>query len=235
MTDTFHSPKPVAVQPLSRRKMLAFGGAAALSPLALPVLTLVPTQTAWADSVDVLNSFLKTVNSLRAQFTQVVVSSQNDRTRTTRGTFILSRPNKFRFDYLKPYEQQIVSDGKTLWLYDVDLAQVTQRPYDTAMDATPAALLAGGADATLAQENFTLQSMPDADGMQWVQATPKKDDGQISQARIGFRGQTLAVLEIVDNFGQTSTLTFTQVEINPVLDASLFAFKVPEGVDIIEQ
>ncbi|CAK7030447.1 outer membrane lipoprotein chaperone LolA [Saezia sanguinis] len=196
---------------------------------------VLPSQRALADSVDTLKNFLQNVSSLRAKFTQVVVSSQNDRTRTSSGTFVLSRPNRFRFDYLKPYEQQIISDGQNLWLYDVDLEQVTQREYSSAMGSTPAALLAGGAQATMAQQNFTLQSAPDADGQQWIEAKPRQEEGQIRGARIGFREQTLATLQIVDNFGQTSTLTFSDVEINQVLSDTLFTFKVPDGVDLITE
>lgn len=195
----------------------------------------LPFGTAKADSVNVLNNFLQNVTSLKANFTQVVTSSQNGRTRTSSGTFILSRPNKFRFDYLEPYEQQIVSDGVTLWLYDPDLEQVTERDYNSAIDSTPAALLAGGAQATMEQENFTLTSLPDSQGLQWIEGLPRQDDGQIRSARVGFKEQILAVLEITDNFGQTSTLTFSDVEINPAIADEVFAFEVPEGADVISQ
>lgn len=187
------------------------------------------------DSVAILQSFLRDVKSLRANFVQVVRSPNSERTRTSSGTFVLSRPNRFRFDYLKPYEQLIISDGKNLWLYDKDLEQVTQRDYSSALDATPAALLAGGAEATMAQENFTLSSMPDAQGLQWIEGKPRQDDGQINVARIGFRDGVLEVLEIVDNFRQKSTLTFTDVEINPVIDEQVFVFEIPQGVDLINE
>ncbi len=55
----------------------------------------------------------------------------------------LKRPNKFRWDYNKPYEQQIISDGKQVWLYDTELAQVTVRELSKALGSSPAALLAG--------------------------------------------------------------------------------------------
>lgn len=188
-----------------------------------------------SDSVATLQSFLKNVTSLRANFVQVVTSPNSERTRTSSGTFVLSRPNRFRFDYLKPYEQLIISDGKNIWLYDKDLEQVTQRDYSSALDTTPAALLAGGAEATMAQENFMLSSLPDAQGLQWVEGKPRQDDGQINVARIGFRNGVLEVLEIVDNFRQKSTLTFTDVEINPAIDEQVFVFEIPQGVDLINE
>lgn len=190
-------------------------------------------------SVETLKNFLQNVDSLRADFKQIVDTPQSEqgksRTQESSGTFTLLRPNQFRFDYTQPYEQQIISDGKTLWLYDVDLEQVTQKSYNEAVGSTPAALLAGGADATMAQENFTLTVMPDADGMQWVKATPKEEEGQIRHAEIGFENGMLAALVIVDNFGQKSTLKFSRTEINPKIAVDTFAFKIPDGVDLITQ
>lgn len=209
---------------VTRRTVLQLGGWLTVAAL--------PTATHAADSVTVLHQFLRDVQSLRARFTQVVVAPKGDRKRISSGSFELARPNRFRFDYEKPYQQLIVSDGKTLWLHDVDLNQVTARPYAAAVGSTPAALLAGGSDAAL-ERDFTLENVPDRDGQQWVKATPKSAEGQIRSAEIGFRSGTLAGLDIVDSFGQRSTLTFSQVEVNPRLPEARFAFKPPAGADVI--
>ncbi len=209
---------------ISRRALLQAGGCL--------LAGVLPAAANAADPVAVLHQFLHDVQSLRAQFTQVVVAPKGDRKRTSSGSFELARPNRFRFDYGKPYEQLIVSDGKTLWLYDADLNQVTARPYAAAVGSTPAALLAGGSDAAL-ERDFKLEGVPDRDGLQWVKATPRSSEGQIHSAQVGFRSGTLAALDIVDSFGQRSTLTFSQVEVNPKLPESRFAFKPPAGTDVI--
>lgn len=228
------------IQNKQRRLVLKLGVGGVVTSLLIGALSLNNAEAQASDingqdALTALNIFLKDVNSLRANFVQVVTAPNSERTRTSSGTFAMLRPNCFRFDYLQPYEQLIISDGKDLWLYDKDLEQVTQRSYSSAIASTPAALLAGGAEATMTQQNFNLTNLPDSDGLQWVQAKPKQEDGQIDTARIGFRGGVLAVLEIVDNFRQKSTLTFSDVQVNPQISGNEFRFTVPEGVDLINE
>lgn len=202
--------------------------------------------SARADGLESLENFVKTVNSGRAEFTQVVTAlakqGQSARSKTSSGTFAFSRPNRFSFLYKKPFEQSIVADGQTLWLYDVDLNQVTARKQSSALGATPAALIAAAPDLRALQADFTLAAAPDKDGLQWVVATPKATDGQLQAVRVGFRaGQSgeksteLAALEILDSFGQRSMLSFSKLEINPKLPTDTFQFKPPKGADVIRQ
>ena len=202
--------------------------------------------SAWADGLSSLEIFIKTVSSGRADFTQVVTApareGQTARSKTSSGTFEFARPGRFKFIYKKPFEQSIVADGQTLWLYDVDLNQVTARKQASALGTTPAALIASAPDLRALQADFTLSSAPDQDGLQWLLASPKAKDGQLQAVRVGFRqngkaasSNELAALEIIDNFGQRSVLSFTKVEVNPVLPADTFSFKPPKGADVIRQ
>ena len=211
----------------------------------LPVLLLCSlfSLCARADGLESLEKFVKTVSSGRADFTQVVTAPSKEgqaaRTKTSTGTFEFARPNRFRFVYRKPFDQTIVADGQTLWLYDADLNQVTARKQAQVLGATPAALIAAAPDLRAVESEFSLQAAPDKDGLQWVLATPKAREGQLQSVRVGFRNTdatpVLAVLEILDNFGQRSVLTFGRVEVNPVLPASSFVFKPPAGSDVIRQ
>ncbi|HAL40554.1 MAG TPA: outer membrane lipoprotein carrier protein LolA [Polaromonas sp.] len=206
--------------------------------------------SARANGLESLETFVKTVSSGRAEFTQVVTApakeGQSTRSKTSSGTFAFSRPNRFRFIYKKPFEQSIVADGQTLWLYDADLNQVTARKQSSALGSTPAALIAAAPDLRALQADFILAAAPDKDGLQWVVATPKAKDGQLQAVRVGFRaGQAsdksagksteLAALEILDSFGQRSMLSFSKVEVNPNLPADTFQFKPPKGADVIRQ
>ena len=128
-----------------------------------------------------------------------------------------------------------MADGESLWLYDADLNQVTQRKQSQALGSTPAALIASASDLRALQADFQLEAAPDRDGLQWVKATPKAKDGQLQHVLVGFAGDSLAVLEILDSFGQRSFLKFDKFEINPALPASAFAFKAPPGADMIRQ
>lgn len=203
-----------------------------LTRLSCVALALVAAcAAAQADAVDVLREFSREVKSGRAQFTQTVTSPDGVKKKTSSGGFEFARPNRFRFAYTKPFEQLIVSDGQKVWLHDVDLNQVSVRPMSQALGSTPAALLAG---AGLDQE-FELQAAPSKDGLDYVQARPRNQEGAaVSLMRIGFKGKTLAALEIVDAFGQRSVLQFSGVEANPRLADELFRFTPPKGSDVIE-
>jgi outer membrane lipoprotein carrier protein len=183
-----------------------------------------------ADALDTLKGFVRDVKSGRASFTQVVSAPGGTRKKTSTGTFEFERPSRFRFDYAKPYEQVIVADGTRVWLYDVDLNQVTVRPLDQTLGTTPAAVLAGG---TL-ERDFNLKAEPDEGGLQWAQAVPKAKDGGFQSLRVGFRGRELAAMEIIDAFGQRSRLDFTRVESNVRIDAARFSFTPPPGADVLK-
>lgn len=196
-------------------------------------------MSVWAAGMESLEAFVKNVKSGRAEFTQTVTAptreGQPSRAKVSTGTFEFQRPGQFKFDYKKPFAQTIVADGKTLWLYDADLNQVTQRAQAQALGSTPAALIAAAPDLRALQADFTLESAPERDGLQWVKATPKAKDGQLQGIQVGFQGEALAALEIQDSFGQRSVLKFSKVEVNPALGAGAFAFKAPAGADVLKQ
>lgn len=195
--------------------------------------------SASAGGLESLEAFVKNARSGRAEFTQTVTSppkeGQTLREKVSTGTFEFQRPGKFRFDYKKPFVQNIVADGETLWLFDADLNQVTQRKQAQALGSTPAALIASAPDLKSLQADFALESAPERDGLQWVKATPKSKDGQLQSVQIGFQGDSLAALEILDSFGQKSVLKFGKVEVNPSLPAGTFQFKPPPGADVVRQ
>ena len=207
------------------------------------VFIAICAHSSWANGLESLENFVKTVSSGRANFTQVVTSPAREgetaRSKTSSGTFEFSRPSRFKFIYKKPFEQSIVADGQTLWLYDHDLNQVTARKQSAVLGSTPAALIAAAPDLRALQADFELQAAPDKDGLQWVAATPRAKDGQLQSVRIGFKasdkGSDLAALEITDSFGQRSVLSFSRFEANPALPAETFQFKPPAGADVVRQ
>jgi outer membrane lipoprotein carrier protein len=202
-------------------------------------LSLACAWSAQAAGLDSLENFVKSAKSGRADFTQVVTApareGQAARSKTSSGSFEFVRPSRFRFVYKKPFEQTIVADGQTLWLYDPDLKQVTSRKQSQVLDSTPAALIAAAPDVAALRKDFNLQNAGEKDGLQWVQATPKAKEGQLRSVKIGFRGDELASLEILDGFGQKSVITFTKMELNTAIPAETFNFKPPAGADVLKQ
>jgi outer membrane lipoprotein carrier protein len=196
-------------------------------------------QYAAAGGMESLENFVRTAKTGKADFSQVVTSPGKDgqaaRSKTSTGTFEFSRPARFRFDYKKPFEQTIVADGQTLWLYDVDLKQVTSRKQAQVLGSTPAALIASSPDLNALKKDFNLEAIADRDGLQWVQASPKVKDGQLHSVKIGFKGNDLAALDILDSFGQRSVISFSKMELNAGVSTDSFTFKPPQGVDVVKQ
>ncbi len=192
---------------------------------------LLSATVAHADAVDTLREFVREVKTGRAAFTQTVTSPDGARRKNSSGSFEFARPDRFRFIYTKPFEQTIVADGQKVWIYDPDLNQVSSRPLSKAIGSTPAALLAGGS----LEGEFTLAAQPSAGGLDWVEALPRTKDGPFQSMRVGFRGKTLAAVEIVDGFGQRSLLQFADFAANAALPADAFRFVVPKGADLLVQ
>lgn len=193
-----------------------------------------------ADGLKDLENFLGNTQSGSASFTQTVTAPARSgesapRARVSSGRFEFLRPDRFRFEYRKPFEQTIVADGTTLWLYDVDLNQVTSRNQAQALGSAPAALVAASANLNKLAEVFVIKSAADADGLSWVQATPRQRDGQIKLIRMGFAQGQLAVLDMEDSFGQRSTIRFEGFKGNAQLSAGHFSFKPPAGADVLKQ
>jgi outer membrane lipoprotein carrier protein len=223
--------------------MKAIAKFAGIGLLVLQLASGVLAQTS-TDSLDALGQFLKQSNSGRALFTQVVSSparaDQAPRRKTSSGTFEFQKPQQFRFAYQKPFVQTMVSDGQSLWLYDADLNQVTVRKQSQLLGQTPAAFIASSGDLKALQAEFNLKAEPDAEGLQWVNATPKQSEGALQIIRVGLKPATsattppvLAVLEIVDGLGQSSRLSFQNFEVNLKLPADTFQFKTPTGAQVI--
>lgn len=195
----------------------------------LALLFLLPGM-ALASGVDSLQSFLQHSRTIRAQFTQTVQDRNGKQVQNASGVMQFSRPGKFRWVYEKPYAQLIVGDGVKVWMYDADLNQVTVRKLDQALGSTPAALLAGDNEI---ERNFDLIDGGRRDGLEWVEASPKAQGGSFEKIRLAFRDGSLAAMELRDHFGQTTTIRFVQLEMNPKLAAKLFVFAPPAGADVV--
>lgn len=196
----------------------------------LAAALLFASGTAHADSLAQLKQFMDGTRSARGSFSQQVFSKSGRKPQQASGTFAFSRPGKFRWTYEKPYAQLLVGDGSKLWAWDQELNQVTTKKLGQALGSTPAAILAG--DNAL-EKNFTLKDDGAADGLEWVEARPKADDSSFERIRMGFSGGQLKAMVLHDNFGQTTSLNFLQMERNPSLDGGLFRFVPPKGADVV--
>jgi outer membrane lipoprotein carrier protein len=201
------------------RAFLAFG------------LALVPVASYAADSVARVDAYLGSVTTLSAQFKQVVQDKRGQVTDRATGTLSLSRPDRFRWDYREPYSQTIVADGRRLWLYDPDLDQVTVRPLEQGLGATPAMLLSGSGKVGDAFKSGPAEQRGD---WTWYPLLPKQPGSDFERVSLAFdRRNELAAMELVDKLGQTTTIEFSALRRGVKLDDKTFNFVPPKGADVI--
>ena len=228
------------------------------STLMLALLGIGSAACAAEDGLAALGKFLAQTQSGSAAFTQTVaapksaVAAQDKaqgqvqaRLKVSTGQFAFARPNRFRFDYQQPYAQTIVADGKTLWFYDHDLAQVSASDQAQALQNTPAALLTNARNLADLQKTFTLQNisaaqvppLSAAQGLLWVQAKPKAAGGTVISVNIGLAQNTagvqLKMLDVQDSLGQRSIMEFGRMD--ATVPAARFQFKPPAGVAVLQQ
>lgn len=200
-----------------------------MRPLFL-LLALLIAGASHAGGVDRLKAFIAGAKTAEADFTQTVTDKSGRVTQEASGTMAFARPGRFRWDYRVPYEQVIVGDGTKLSLYDADLEQVTVKPLGEVIAGTPAALLAGD-DAI--EKYFDLRNAGARDGLEWLEATPKSRDTTFERIRMGFRGDVLVEMELLDFFGQRTTLKLARFVRNPAIPPARFTFTPPKGADVI--
>jgi chaperone LolA len=196
--------------------------------LTLIAATLALPLSANAAAISQLKAFVNGSKTLSANFAQVVTNQ--GKTDNASGTLEISRPGKFRWSYTKPYEQLIVGDGKRLWVYDKELAQVTTRPLDAALGSSPAALLAG---SNAIEHDYLLREVGRQGNIEWLAASPKKSENSFQAIRMGFTDNNLVAMELTDSFGNLTKLSFSDMKKNPAIAADHFRFVPPKGADVM--
>lgn len=180
------------------------------------------------DGLATLDKFVAEVHSLTAEFRQAVKTDDDEVVDT--GTLSFERPNRFRWMARPPNELVVVTDGKTMWQYDVELAQVTQAPIDESNDSSPASLLAGDRSA---RDRFDVLEAYRRDGLEWVKLAPKAADSGFASVLIGFDGLAPRQLQLVDSLDHVTTVALDKVVLNPDLPDSVFEFKAPPNVEVV--
>ena len=195
----------------------------------LLALLLAPAL-ALAAGVERFQAYLRDTQTARADFEQRVYDRDKKLVQQSKGSFAFLRPGRFRWTYAQPYPQVIVGDGARVWIYDEDLNQVTVRAMARALGSTPAALLAGAADVERA---FELSDAGSRDGLEWLEAKPREREAGFELIRLGMGAAGVQAMELVDQFGQTTVLRFSNIARNPTLDPSAFRFTPPKGADVL--
>jgi outer membrane lipoprotein carrier protein len=206
-----------------------------IASLLLPVAcSLWASAAAAATAATPLDRFLDGLKTLRTSFTQTLVDGRGRKLDEAKGTLVVSRPGKFRWE-IAPRStpeggQLLVADGRNLWFFDRDLEQVTVRPIDDALTATPAMLLSGTADV---REAFSIETSGKRQGLDWVRVVPRRADADFREAEIGFARGEMRRMVLKDKLGQTATIQFEGARRNAPVSAEEVSFTPPRTADVI--
>ena len=194
---------------------------------------LMPAMPAHADDAQAterLEQVMSGLDTLRADFSQTVLDANLEPVRESRGSLLLKRPGKFRWNYRAPFEQVIVADGVNLWTYDPELEQATVKPLQETLASSPASLLTGSKPIS---EEFTVREIGPAGELYWIELQPRVQDTDFQQVRVALAEGELDTMELVDNLGQTTRIRFDNIQRNVDIEPGTFNFDPPEGTDVI--
>ncbi|MDW3094513.1 MAG: outer membrane lipoprotein chaperone LolA [Gammaproteobacteria bacterium] len=196
----------------------------------LTCFILASTQSFAQSTEEKLYQSIKTLSSLKANFFQQVVDSEGEVIQEAKGIFELKKPGRFRWHYDPPYSQQIIADGKNLWLFDLELAQATVQPIEQALGSAPIILLT---DLKPLSDEFEIRDMPESFGLEWVALAPKIQDTEFYRVDIGLDGNVIREMRLHDHFDQKTIIRFSDIDTVANLPDSRFIFSIPDGVDVI--
>ena len=178
-----------------------------------------------------LNTALKSLDNLTADFKQTVLNEDKQVLQQSSGTVAISRPGKFSWIYTTPYEQQIIADGSELWIYDVDLDQVTVKPMESGLASAPIMILMKQNEIS---SDFTVNEVGQRKFLYWVELEPNSNSNELEYSRvyIGLEDNAVKAMELRDSFGQSTQIVFENLRQNVVHNPKVFQFVPPEGVDV---
>ncbi len=197
------------------------------------VLALLMPSLAWASATETLLAKLGGLRSMSGHFEQSMVNSDGDRQQSASGTMDVARGNRFYWKTEAPFEQLAVSDGKTVWVYDVDLEQVVVRPLTPDLGNTPALLFGG--DPQRVGQAFEISELESDGANITYRLKPKGADPLFDTLDVTFHGDTPHSMRLRDALGQQTLIRFQDLTLNQSLPAARFSFTPPEGTDVIRQ
>lgn len=189
--------------------------------LSFPALAEDPAQR--------LKAALKNMDNLSAEFKQTLLDEDKQVIQQSRGTLALQRPGKFAWIYTEPFEQRIVADGSELWIYDVELDQVTVKPIDEGISNAPIMILMKESDVS---EQFNVSEVGQRKFLYWVELEPHAGDLEYTHIYIGLDDDSVQAMELRDQFGQSTQIVFDNLRVGVVHNPATFKFVPPEGVDV---
>jgi outer membrane lipoprotein carrier protein len=177
------------------------------------------------------------MTDLKAEFSQSSFNKSLNQTIAAQGVVSLKRGGKLRWEYSEPTKQEIVSDGKTLWVYTPSLNQVNTGPAPEALAGPAGSFLAGLGKV---REHFTVRFLNpaqprDAEGNVALDLTPKQPLPTLNRLVLAVDPKQWEVRKAVvyDQFENTVSMRFTKMQMNAGLPDKLFSFAPPPSAAVV--
>ncbi len=193
------------------------------------LIVLVATPVGADEAATRLRAALKNMDNLSADFKQTLRDEDKKIVQQSRGTLALQRPGKFAWTYTDPFEQRIVADGSELWIYDVELEQVTVKPMDSSLSSAPIMILMKQSGI---EEQFTISEVGQRKYLYWIELRPQAPDLEYTHIYIGLEDGKVRAMELRDQFGQSTQIVFENLRVGVIHDPATFQFDPPAGVDV---
>lgn len=194
-----------------------------------------PVAVHAGSAADDLIRQLGNLKSFRAQFTQTTFDDSGVAIQTLQGEIAAQKPGKLYWFAKPPFEQQLVSDGNTIWHYDRDLEQVTEKPFSERYGDTPAVILSGNSEALRNDYDITLINANNGKTQLFTLVPHDRRKKMFDSMEVCIEQGAITALTVIDNLQQKTEMKFSGVVANAVIDAALFRFVAPKGVDVIRE
>ena len=152
---------------------------------------------------------------------------------TSRGRVTLAKPGKMRWSYEDPEPSLVVSDGKTVWIFDPAFGEVQKLPAaEGFLTGAAAQFLLGAGDM---RRDFKVAAVSCGDTTAELELTPRQP-ASYEKLSLEVDPSTGDVhrTQITDLLGNVVMVEFRDQQFNLKPAESEFRFEVPEGVRVIE-
>lgn len=174
----------------------------------------------------------------KADFQQATSVGSLEQSQRTHGKVYFKKPGMMRWEYEGAEKQLIVSNGKMLWIYDPSLNQVIEHRWDEVYASrVPSLFLAGLAELEkdfqiLSQSPVTERNQPKAYLLKLI---PKDRQLNLTELILTINPKNFLIEKswAKDNFGNITSLVFSNIKINTGISDTIFRFKTPEGAEKI--
>ena len=196
-------------------------------------------EKAPANDANALDAFMRGTKDLQAGFTQSVYSKRG--TESSQGQMWVAKPGKFYWDYQNPHPQKIISNGKKVYHYDIELEQISIRNRNELVGDVAVELLNGDDNISRNfQINRTVQNLVPprlqkyaANGVAY-RLKPKKKQEEYDALWVVLEGNAISAV-MIDGGSNQTVLAFHNMQRNVGIPAKQFEFTPPPGVDVVGQ